>query len=92
MVAWYIVIRNMWPDPVSGAVSSALLNQPVPSMAGWLTGSARTAHTASAGAARMVLGTRRLDRHVVVTAVAAGTHRLNFVPAELVRQGVPHGT
>jgi hypothetical protein len=32
-----------------------LLTQPVPSTAGWLAGSAKTANTASAGAAMMVL-------------------------------------
>jgi hypothetical protein len=54
-LAWYIAIRNVCPALVSGAVSSALVTQPVPSMAGWFTGSDRTAKTASAGAVIVVL-------------------------------------
>src|SRR6476620_5471410 len=43
-------MRNVWPGPVSAASSSGFTTQPVPSIAGWLAGSASTANTSSAGA------------------------------------------
>jgi hypothetical protein len=46
---------NTCPAVVSSASSIGLTTHPVPSIAGWLVGSARTANTASAGAGIVVV-------------------------------------
>src|SRR5579859_1590852 len=43
-------IRKIWPEVVNGAESTLSHTQPVPSIAAWRAGSARTANTASAEA------------------------------------------
>src|SRR3954451_24492839 len=50
-----MAIRKTWPARLSGAASSASITRPVPSIAGWRAVSARTANTASAGAAMVML-------------------------------------